>query len=92
MTSDGLADLRDVRVLVAEDEQSLREFLDVALGLTGAMVTVTSTFPEALAALDRVQPHVVLFNVGLRGHGAAMVHVVDYLAVASAVDEAIKAA
>jgi CheY-like chemotaxis protein len=94
--------------------------------LPGALVTVTSTLPEALAALERVQPHVVLFNVGLedgrlplakatqdrkiptialtarlddgalamllRGHGAALVRVIDHVAVASAVDTAIKAA
>ena len=59
-------------MLVAEDEQALREFLDVALRLTGACVKVTSALPEALAALDSFDPQVVLFNVTLEDGGLSL--------------------
>jgi DNA-binding response OmpR family regulator len=65
-------DLREARVLVAEDDDDLRELLEVCLAHAGAAVTVTSSVDAALATLDDVNPHVILFNVALEDAGLAL--------------------
>jgi CheY-like chemotaxis protein len=60
--------LVDVRVLVVDDDESTLEFLAAALQYCGAQVTIASSAAEALAALDRARPDVVLSDIAMREH------------------------
>lgn len=62
---DGPAAGTDVKVLLAEDEQSFVEALVVGLGREGFQVTVATDGAEALALFDRVEPDLVLLDVML---------------------------
>jgi signal transduction histidine kinase/ActR/RegA family two-component response regulator len=57
--------LRNVRVLVVEDEKDTRDLLVMALSGCGAEVTAASSVPEALAAFDRRKPDVLVSDIGL---------------------------
>jgi signal transduction histidine kinase/ActR/RegA family two-component response regulator len=59
---DGLA---GVKVLVVDDAEDAREALSVLLGQFGARVTAVGSADEALAALDRDPPHVLLSDIAM---------------------------
>ncbi len=64
----GLPDLlRDVRILVVEDEKDTRDLLVTALEQCGAEVTAADSVPEALAAFDRARPDVLVSDIGFPG-------------------------
>jgi CheY-like chemotaxis protein len=55
--------LRQCLVLVAEDDEVLRETLSETLRLEGYIVVAASDGAEALAALERLHPNVVLLDI-----------------------------
>jgi signal transduction histidine kinase len=57
--------LSGVRVVVVEDEADTRELLVMALQQCGAEVSAFGSAPEALAALDRLVPDVLLSDIGM---------------------------
>ena len=61
----GLPDLlKDLRVLVVEDEVDTRDLLVMALRQSGAEVAACASVPEALAAFDRLPPDVLVSDIG----------------------------
>jgi CheY-like chemotaxis protein len=56
---------RDLRVLVVEDHRDTAESLRCLLGLCGYQVVIAHTAQDALAAARRIQPHIVLCDIGL---------------------------
>lgn len=66
--------LRNVEVLVVDDEEEAREVVKVILEHAGASVKVAGSADEALALLLESRPHVVLSDVGMPGKdGKALV-------------------
>jgi signal transduction histidine kinase len=59
--------LRGVRLLVVDDDDDAREGLAVLLGQWGADVTAVSSVDDALAAIESVQPHVLLSDIAMPG-------------------------
>jgi CheY-like chemotaxis protein len=59
---DGLAGLR---VLVVDDAEDAREALSVLLGQYGARVTAVGSADEALSALERDRPHVLISDIAM---------------------------
>ncbi len=59
--------LKDLRILVVEDEKDTRELLVMALEGCGARVTSAVSVPEALAAFERAAPDVIVSDIGLPG-------------------------
>jgi hypothetical protein len=59
--------LGGLRVLVVDDEADTREFLLAALAERGAVATAAASAEEALAALDRERPDVVLCDIAMPG-------------------------
>ncbi|HEY2294591.1 MAG TPA: response regulator [Thermoanaerobaculia bacterium] len=57
--------LNGVRVVVVEDEADTRELLVMALQQCGAEVAAYGSAAEALAALDRAVPDVLLSDIGM---------------------------
>jgi len=57
--------LSGVRVLVVEDEEDTRDLLSAALGHSGAVVDLAASAEEALAALRRRRPDVVVCDIGM---------------------------
>ena len=57
--------LRNVRVLVVDDEEDARVLLQTTLQQYGADVATASSVEEALAAFEQAQPHVVLSDIGM---------------------------
>ncbi|MGH7859907.1 MAG: ATP-binding response regulator [Candidatus Binatia bacterium] len=57
--------LDGLRVLLVEDEEDTRECLTLALAERGAEVTAVSSVADALAAVDRATPDVVVSDVGM---------------------------
>jgi signal transduction histidine kinase/ActR/RegA family two-component response regulator len=57
--------LRDVRVLVVDDEEDARVLLETTLTQYGAEVTTAASVAEAFAAIDRRAPDVLLSDVGM---------------------------
>jgi signal transduction histidine kinase/ActR/RegA family two-component response regulator len=57
--------LRDLHVLVVDDEDDARVLLQTALQQYGADVTTASSVEEAFAAFDEAQPDVVLSDIGM---------------------------
>jgi signal transduction histidine kinase/ActR/RegA family two-component response regulator len=57
--------LRGVDVLVVDDDEDARILLQMTLSRYGAAVTTVSSAGEALAAIDRAVPHVVLSDIGM---------------------------
>ena len=47
--------LKDISILVVEDDEDTRELLKVLLETQGALVTTTATVQEALNAYDQLQ-------------------------------------
>lgn len=57
--------LRDIRVLVVDDEEDARTLLETTLTQFGARVTTAASAAEALAALAREVPDVMLSDIGM---------------------------
>ncbi len=57
--------LDGVHVLVVEDDDDTRELLSLGLGLAGAEVVAVPTAREALRAIERSAPDVLLSDIGL---------------------------
>jgi PAS domain S-box-containing protein len=59
--------LAGVHVLVVEDEEDTRELLSTALGHSGAQVEAAGSAEEALDALRRHRPDVLVCDIGMPG-------------------------
>jgi PAS domain S-box-containing protein len=59
--------LEDVSILVVDDQEDTREALAVGLGRYGARVVTASSAREALAALERERPDVLVADIGMPG-------------------------
>ena len=57
--------LRGIKVLVVDDEADVRELVSIALEAYGAAVTTARSTAEALALFDRVQPDVLVSDIGM---------------------------
>ena len=57
--------LKDLRVLVVEDEEDTRDLVVMALRQSGAEVSACASVPEALAELDRLPPDVLVSDIGI---------------------------
>jgi CheY-like chemotaxis protein len=58
-------ELRDIRVLVVEDDDDTRELLKVLLETRGGIVIATASVQEALAAYDQSLPNVIVADIGM---------------------------
>lgn len=77
-----LPSLDGLRVLVVDDEADARELLITTLGQYGAEVTAVATVGEALEALQRLQPNVLVSDIGMPGEdGYALIRQVRALTV-----------
>jgi CheY-like chemotaxis protein len=59
------ANLRNLRVLIVDDEPDAREVLMMALSQTGAAVRATATVGEALEVFDEWKPSVLVSDIGM---------------------------
>ena len=59
--------LQGVKVLVVDDEADAREMIAIALETYGAEVTIAGSTAEALEIFDRVQPDVLVSDIGMPG-------------------------
>ena len=59
--------LAGIRVLVVDDDRDIREVLQFVLERQGAVVTVAASAAEALAALERSMPDVLLSDIAMPG-------------------------
>ena len=57
--------LRGVNVLVVDDDEDARLLLQMTLSRYGAVVTTAGSARDALAAIERTAPHVVLSDIGM---------------------------
>ncbi|MFC5576739.1 ATP-binding protein [Lysobacter niabensis] len=62
-----LASLEGLRVLVVDDNVDAATSMAMVLETLSAEHAVAHDGPSALAMIDRVQPHVVLLDIGMRG-------------------------
>lgn len=66
--------LQDVHALVVEDDDDARDLMIMVLKYTGAEITAVKSAEEAVAALDRTEPDVLVSDMGLPGEdGYALV-------------------
>jgi CheY-like chemotaxis protein len=63
--SDSSADLSGLRVLVVDDEADIRELVAFILEQSGASVTITASAQDALAALKRSVPDILVSDIGM---------------------------
>ena len=54
-----------MKVLVVDDEPDTRELLKVGLGQCGAEVTVAASAAEAIEAMQRVVPDLLISDIGM---------------------------
>ena len=59
--------LQGVSVLVVDDEADTREAMAIGLGRCGARVTTASSASEAMGALGRERPQVLVADIGMAG-------------------------
>ena len=59
--------LEGVSVLLVDDDADARELLATVLVGAGARVTVAASVPEALAAIDRAAPALLVSDIGMPG-------------------------
>jgi len=57
--------LEGLLVLVVEDDQDTREVIGLTLERAGASVTAMSSSRKALAALERMRPHILIIDIDL---------------------------
>jgi CheY-like chemotaxis protein len=66
--------LADVRVLIAEDDDDLRESLSELLSVWGAIVTTAASGDEAFDVFTQERPEVVISDIWMpRGDGLSLV-------------------
>jgi CheY-like chemotaxis protein len=69
------AGVLDRDILVVDDERDAREFLALLLVGLGARVRTAGSAMEALAAMRRQTPHILLADVGMPGEdGYSLIH------------------
>jgi signal transduction histidine kinase/CheY-like chemotaxis protein len=67
--------LTGVRVLVVDDDADARDLVTAVLGQSGAEVVTASSTVEALDALQRARPHVLVSDLSMPGDdGYALLH------------------
>jgi CheY-like chemotaxis protein len=66
-TEDDRTALKGVRLLVVEDEPDSREMLVMVFEQCGAMVSAAASASQAMEAMQRVTPDVLVCDVGLPG-------------------------
>jgi CheY-like chemotaxis protein len=72
--------LDGVKVMVVDDELDMRDFLSVSLRQYGADVTAMASVGEAVAALEREKPDVLVSDIGMPGEdGYALIRKVRAL-------------
>jgi YesN/AraC family two-component response regulator len=59
--------LEGLLVLVVDDDTDTRDIIAILLEKAGASVTTTDSSAEALAALERIRPHILIIDIGLPG-------------------------
>lgn len=59
--------LKDIHILVAEDEADTRDFITFMLEQTGAKVTAMSSAGAALAFLEQTLPDILISDIGMPG-------------------------
>jgi PAS domain S-box-containing protein len=59
--------LKGLHVLVVDDEPDARDLVETVLERKGARITAVATVAEALAALEREKPDVILSDLGMPG-------------------------
>jgi PAS domain S-box-containing protein len=59
--------LKDLRVLVVDDESDAREIIASVLEEAGAHVVATSSSADAVTTLERFTPHVILSDIAMPG-------------------------
>ena len=57
--------LEGLLVLVVEDDRDTREVIGILLEQAGASVTTMDSSAKALAALERMRPHILIIDIGL---------------------------
>jgi DNA-binding response OmpR family regulator len=57
--------LKNIRVLVLEDESDTRTLLDLILKMQGAEVILAENVTEALELANERQPHVIVTDIGM---------------------------
>jgi YesN/AraC family two-component response regulator len=57
--------LEGLLVLVVEDDRDTREVIAILLEQAGASVTTIASSGKALAALERMRPHILIIDIGL---------------------------
>ena len=57
--------LDGLKVLVVDDERDTRELLKIGLGHCGAIVTAVGSTQEALAAIERERPDLLISDIGM---------------------------
>jgi CheY-like chemotaxis protein len=67
MAFDHPPDLTGIRVLAVDDEPDARQLLKTLFEQCGADVEVCGSASEALAALERSSPHVLVSDIGMPG-------------------------
>jgi|GEM_PF-1119366 len=67
-------DLKNVRVLVVDDDVDTLEFISMTLRFYGADVTTATNAADALPLFEKTRPHVVLSDIGMPGEdGCALI-------------------
>jgi len=57
--------LKDISILVVEDDRDTRELLRILLQGEGGVVRATASVQEALAAYDQSRPDVIVADIGM---------------------------
>ncbi|HTY56361.1 MAG TPA: ATP-binding protein, partial [Candidatus Binataceae bacterium] len=63
--TDAVDPLRDLEILIVDDEQDSREVLAVLLEQKGARIFLAGSVQEAMEKLDRITPDVMLSDIGM---------------------------
>lgn len=58
-------DLSQLRILVVDDEEDMRDLVQVIMEQQGAQVTVAATAAEALMLFDRQPPDILISDIGM---------------------------
>jgi len=61
------AKLKDVRILVVEDDPDTRDLIGAVLGGHGAVVTPVDSTAKALSELERRKPDLIISDIGMSG-------------------------
>jgi CheY-like chemotaxis protein len=59
--------LRNLKILIVDDDKDTREMLRFVLEQEGGQVTAASTVGEALEEYKRLEPNVVVVDIGMTG-------------------------